>query len=465
MSPEETQTYYKNNKGARWSALVLVCMGAFLTPLALSAVVVAIPAIAIELNANAVMVSWIPAAFLVANLVTLLPSGRLSDQYGRKRMFFIGSIIFTLASLMAGLSSSIELLLLFRVFQGMGAAMYFGSSMAIVSSVFRSGGLGMAMGFVVSSVYFGLTLGPIFGGVITEALGWRYVFILMTPLSLLSTLLIVWKLKGEWRNANPPAMDWVGAVLFALWAFLLFYSISHLPQPVAFIALGIDVLVFLVFLRHTRHSPSPLVNFSVVWQNKVFSRSLVSALFVYGGNYGLIFLLSVYLQISRGMSPADAGVLLMLQAIFMAVLAPVSGRLADKTPAHFIAGIGCVIIALGYIGLIFVDQSTSLFWIGFPLALTGIGMGLFSTPNNSAAMSAAPEEKLGIASALVNLARLMGQTMGTAIITLFMAIYIGKEQITVSHQIELQAVYNWVMGLSLVFVLMAAFYSLIKSRS
>ena len=173
MIQQDYDEFYRDNSAARFNVLVIVCLGSFLTPLALSASLVAIPAIARDLQASAQLVSWIPAAFLLSNIATLLPAGRMADIYGRKRIYLIGSVVFVVGTLLAGFTTNIIALLLCRVIQGMGAAMFFSTGMAIITLVYQHGGRGAALGWVVASVYSGLTCGPLIGGWLTDQFGWQ----------------------------------------------------------------------------------------------------------------------------------------------------------------------------------------------------------------------------------------------------------------------------------------------------
>lgn len=459
MTPEETIEYYQNNASARWSALALVCISVFLTPLSLSATLVAIPAIAETLQANAILVSWIPAAFLIANLVSLLPAGRLADLYGRKRIYLIGGILFVLTSVMAGWAQSIEYLLVFRVLQGISAAMFFSTGMAIVTSTFRNRGRGTAMGLVVASVYLGLSFGPLLGGVITDHLGWRWVFFGMAPFMLISVVLTITKLRGEWRSPTPHPVDWVGAAIFAAYIVLFFVGMTALPAPFGWIALVASALTLMLFLWHTHRTPHPLVNVQLVMKNRLLSRSILASVFMYAGNFSLIFLLSLYLQITMGMTPSAAGQVLMAQAICMAILAPMAGKMSDHLPARGISTLGCLVTAVGSAMLFAITIDSSVWQIVMALAVSGIGFGLFSTPNNNSALGSVPEEKLGIVSGLVNLARLKGQMIGTSLLSLTLALYFGQQQISTERAIELDSVYHWVVGFSFLFASIAAWFS------
>jgi EmrB/QacA subfamily drug resistance transporter len=459
MNSQDTHLYYQQNPSARLIVLISVCIGAFLAPLSLSATLVAVPAIAHGLHADAIYASWIPTAFLLANLIALLPSGRLSDIYGRKRFYLLGSSVFLVSSILAGMANSIEALLLFRVFQGIGAAMFFSTSMAIVSSVYSGYGRGAALGWMVASVYTGLTCGPLLGGWLTEHFGWHSVFLFQAPLSLLAIVLTLLYMKGEWHSQDPVKPDWWGSMLLAVWVSALFVGLTNLPQAWALLVLLLAITFLAMFLRHTSVSPNPIIKLRLVWKNQVLSRSLMSAIFMYSGNYGMVFLLGLYLQYNRGLSPSQAGQMLMLQAVVMAVLAPIAGRLSDKYPPKVLAMTGSLIVALGTVMLMFVNQHISIYFIGAALMIVGLGFGTFSTPNSNSIFGSVEESKLGIASALLNLARIIGQMFGMAIVTLLISLYIGETKITSDQYAALFSVLRWTLTLTFVFALIAAYYS------
>lgn len=462
MNQQDYDQYYRDSPAARFSVLITICIGSFLTPLSLSATLVAIPAIAHDLQADARLVSWIPAAFLLSNLITLLPAGRMADTHGRKRIFLIGSVIFVLGTLLAGLVTSIEALLVFRVVQGVGAAMFFSTGMAIISSVFQDRGRGAALGWVVASVYTGLTCGPLIGGWLTDQFGWHAVFFFQIPFALLGILLTLLKMKGEWRSENPEPIDWLGAILLALCVLSFFSGVTLLPGWTAAGLLGGSVLLLILLVRHMDRVPAPLVRLKVVWNNRLFSHNLLASVLMYSGNYGLIFLLGLYLQYNHGMTPTEAGQMLMLQAVVMAVLAPMAGRLSDHFQARYLATAGCLSAAIAFALFIYVDVTTPVYWIGMALMFLGAGFGLFSTPNNSAALGSIPHGRLGIGSALLNMSRLTGQMLGTAVVAGLMSVYIGSNTITPDRYSALSQVFDVAVVLSLGFALAAAWFSFVN---
>ncbi|MCB1619366.1 MAG: MFS transporter [Thiothrix sp.] len=459
MNIQQTRAYYDASASARLGVLFIVGISTLLTPISLSAILVAVPGIARDLQVDAVYVSWIAASFLLSNLITLLPAGRLADIYGRKRLFLIGSFVYVLASIGAGLAGSIELILLFRVIQGMGSALFFGTGMAIVSSVYQGHGRGAALGWLSACVYVGLSAGPLIGGWVTDQFGWHAVFLFVVPFALLALGLTLFRMKGEWKSQEPEPMDWTGTLIYALWLLLVVGGASHLPEVAAWIAFLLSFAVLYLFVRHTRSASHPLIRLRVIWENRVFSRSLLAAVMMYAGGYGLLFLLGLYLQYNRGLSASAAGQMLVLQAIIMAVLAPLSGRLSDRWQPRLFATAGCLAFGLGLLLLQFLSEDTPLYLIGISLLLFGVGHGLFSTPNNSNALGAVSEERMGIASALVNMGRLMGQMLGTAVLTLLLGLFIGGQEIRPEHYAAMNQVVHYSALISLLFVMLAAWSS------
>ncbi|HPQ97529.1 MAG TPA: MFS transporter, partial [Thiolinea sp.] len=185
----------------------------------------------------------------------------------------------------------------------------------------------------------------------------------------------------------------------------------------------------------------------------------LAAVMMYAGGYGLLFLLGLYLQYNRGLSASAAGQMLVLQAIIMAVLAPLSGRLSDRWQPRLFATAGCLAFGLGLLLLQFLSEDTPLYLIGISLLLFGVGHGLFSTPNNSNALGAVSEERMGIASALVNMGRLMGQMLGTAVLTLLLGLFIGGQEIRPEHYAAMNQVVHYSALISLLFVMLAAWSS------
>jgi Na+/melibiose symporter-like transporter len=284
-------------------------------------------------------------------------------------------------------------------------------------------------------------------------------------MALVNILVGIVRMKGEWRSKEPHAVDWLGALLLAIAMICFFAGFTNLIElwgQGLFIA---SLLLLYAFVRHSLKAAYPLVNFTLVVQNFIYSRALLASVFMYSGNYGLVFLMGLFLQYNRGLTPTQAGQLLMLQAIVMALFAPLAGRLSDRWGSRLLATGGCLVIGLGQSVLMFVDSAMPILLIGGALMIIGLGHGLFSTPNNSSALGTIPESRLGIASALLNQSRLMGQLLGTAIVSFLMALIIGNHVIDETQFAPLQLVTRVTVGLSFLFALTAAFFSYQRPRS
>lgn len=425
----------------------------------MSAVNVAVPAMAQDLSANAILVTWVPSAFMLANAIFLLPAGRMADIHGRKKIFLTGMTIFSVSCVMAYLAPSIELLLVTRVLQGLGGAFAFATGLAILMSIFSTENRGTALGIAAATLYLGLSLGPVIGGWFTEHFGWRSVFLFPVVLGFISVTLTVFRLKGEWKNPAPNKVDWYGSLIFALWSSALYVGISLIPDRTSWVLIGSGITGAIYFYFQQLASPNPLIRFKQIMQNQVFSRSLLGNLCIYSSNYPFVFLFSLYLQFIQGMSPASAGKIMVLQPMMMAIVAPIAGRLSDEFEPRYIATTGCIVMACAFALLQTIDTGTSIPVICVGLITLGIGFGLFTTPNNTAALSAMDKERLGIGTALLNLARVSGNMIGTATVLLLVTLFIGHVKIEPPLYPALLMLIHVALGMSCVLTLCGAWFS------
>ena len=464
LTLDETHDYYLTHRASRRFVLLSICLGSMLGPFALASVNLALPTIALELNADAVIVSWMPTGFLLSSVMCMLPIGKLSDRYGRKRFYFWGVLATGLFSLLASVGPSMEWLLICRILQGISMSMVFGSGMAILSSIYPASERGSAIGLYAASVYIALTISPAIGGWMTELLSWRSVFWIQAPPAVVVTLML-FKVKGEWKDPVAKPFDWTGSIIFAFWAGTLVYGLSGLPRPSSVITLVLSFAYFWLFIFHQNRIEHPLIRPGMFRENRMFSFSLLAALLAYGATYPMAFLLSLFLQIALGYSPISAANILLLQAMITAFIAPFSGRLSDRFDAGRMATLGCVLMTLGFIQLSFVStgpRSAEVITVG--LVLLGVGFGLFSTPNMNAAMSEISESDIGVASASVNLARTMGNMLGMSLVSLLIYNLIGANEFASDQTDELTSTLRiWVYA-SIVFTLFSATLSFFRGK-
>lgn len=449
---------------APWLALASICIATFLVPLSMSALNLALPAMSKELNADAVLVSWVPTINLWGSMVLMLPAGKIADMVGRKQVYLIGVLFFSLASLLVLVINTIEWVLIIRVLQGFASAAIFATAVAIVSTLFSEKNRGMALGLTSTSVYLGLTCGPLIGGWLTEVAGWRSVFWAPVPITLVAMLFVIAYVRSDRKQQAAGRLDWLGSVLFAGWTTAFFLGLSGLPDP-AYIGLVVVGLVLLfLFLRQQGQSPHPLVRLKAVANNRIFSRSLMASLFMYGAHYPVLFLLSLYLQYIQGMSPSESGQLILLQALIMALLAPFAGRLSDRYQPRLIASVGCLVYGLGFALLMFIGKGTSPSYIAVALIILGVGFGLFSSPNTNAALSSVPSDRLSIASALMNLARTLGNMFSMAVVVLLFNMLLGNQAIEPESYDQLLSVIRYSLLLACGYTLVAAYNSYMRGN-
>ena len=308
----------------RRAALLVATLSAFLTPFMASSVLIALPTIGREFGVDAVVLGWVVTAFILAAAVFLLPFGRLADIHGRKRVYAGGVTVFTVASLLCGLSPSAGLLIGFRALQGIGSTMMFGTGTAILTSVYPAGERGWVLGVNVAAVYLGLSLGPPVGGLLTGHLGWRSIFFACVPAGAMVLGLIHRYLKSEWAEARGERFDLVGACLSGVGLVLLVSGFSMVSGGKSLGLIALAALAFAAFVRWESRVASPMLSMALFRGNPVFAFSNLAALIHYNATFGISFLLSLYLQEVRGFGPQAAGLVLLCQPALMAALAPPS---------------------------------------------------------------------------------------------------------------------------------------------
>jgi len=416
-------------KALKKSVLLVATFAAFLTPFLGSAINLALPAIGKDLNASAIELGWIISSFILSSAIFLLPFGRLADIIGRKKVFTTGIMLFTLSTFLIIFTGNITFLIIFRVFQGISSAMIFGTSLAIITSVFPQGERGRAMGINVTAVYLGLSGGPIIGGLLTQYFGWRSIFIFLVPFGLLSLFLIIKKMKTEWAEAHGEKFDWKGSLVYGMALFSFMYGFSKLPSAQGWIFLSSGIVMAAGFLLVEKKIDNPVFDVKLILRNRVFAFSGIAALIHYSATSATGFFISLYLQYLKGLDARTAGLIMISQPIAMTLLSPVAGKLSDRINPGIIASSGMGLTATGLIILCFLSSATPTYLIVLLLLMMGIGFGLFSSPNSNAIMSSVEKRHLGVASGVVGTMRMVGQMMSMGIAMMLISLFLGKNTI------------------------------------
>jgi EmrB/QacA subfamily drug resistance transporter len=414
----------------RPAALLVTTVGSFLTPFLGSSIAIALPTIGDELKMNAILLGWVSTAYLLAAAMFLVPLGRIADIYGRKKIFTIGVFIYAAASVLAAMSHSAAMLISVQVLGGIGAAMIFGTAVAIVTSVFPASDRGRVLGINVAAVYIGLSMGPFLGGLLTQYFGWRSIFWVNVILCLLIIALLFWKLKGEWAEARGEKFDVTGSIIYSLMIIAIMYGFTLLPAVAGIVLIVIGAGGLVGFVMWETRVKSPVLDIGLFRHNIVFAFSNLAALINYSATFAVTFLLSLYLQYIKGFSPEHAGLVLISAPAMQAIFSPVAGRLSDRIEPRIVASSGMALTLIGLAFFIFLSSSTNLWYIIAGLLIIGFGFAFFSSPNTNAVMSSVDRRCYGVAAATLATMRQIGMTFSMGLVMLIFGIYIGHVQIT-----------------------------------
>ena len=391
---------------------------------------IALPTIGDELTMDAISLSWVTTAYLLASVVLMVPFGRIADIYGRKKVYSWGAIVFFVTSVLLIFTNSSEMLLALRFFQGVGGAMTFSTSVAILTSAFPTGNRGRVLGLATGAVYIGFSIGPFLGGVLTEFFGWRSIFWVTTLLGLVIIILIFWKLKGDWVEAGEQRFDIVGSILYSITIVALVYGFTHLPDLVGFVLVALALAGLAAFIIFEGRVQSPVVDINLFRKNRTFAFSCAAALINYGATWSVVFLISLYLQYIKGLSPPIAGLVMISQPVVQAAFSPLAGRISDRIETRLVASAGMACTFLGMVALAFFNRETSLIQVIIGLVFLGFGFALFASPNTNAGMNSVGKRSYGVASASIATMRQIGMIVSMGIVMLLFNLYIGREQIT-----------------------------------
>ena len=422
---------YRMNVGVtKRVTLIISATAVFVSSFMGSSVNIALPTIGKELAMGAVALGWVNNAMPLASAAVLLPAGRLADIYGRKKIFLCGILLFAISSFLCAISNSATSLISCRVVQGISMGMTASTSVAILTSVFPTEERGRAIGINVGSVYFGFSVGPFLGGVLTQHLGWQSIFFLGAFLNLMVAILVFWRLRGEWADARGEKFDVVGSIVFGISIVVMMYGFSVLPTTPGIILVFLGISGMTAFVWWETKQTSPLINLGLFRKNTVFVFSNLVTLINYSATFTVSFLLSLYLQYTKGLSPQTAGLILVANPVVMTIFAPLAGRLSDRVEPRKIASVGMAFSSVALVLFVFLNNDTALWFIIAALAILGAGTGLFSSPNTNAVMGSVEKKFFGVASGTLATMRTCGMTLGMGIIMILFSLYIGNVQIT-----------------------------------
>jgi EmrB/QacA subfamily drug resistance transporter len=413
----------------KWNVLIITTIGVFMSSLDASIVNIAIPSISRDLGTSFEVVQWIPIIYLLVNAVTLISFGRLSDLKGRKLFFLLGIFLFTFSSFLTIFASSGIIIIVFRAIQGIGSAFISANAPSMITDIFPRQETGKALGINVATIYTGLVIGPVLGGLIVQFSTWRLIFFINIPIGIILFIIGWFKLKKIDQGIKKESFDFRGTLLFGLFLASLLLALTFtnivgwfsITVLSLFIISALSIIFFIYVEIRTKY---PLFKLSLFRANRIFSFANFAALLNYIAISGISFLLSIYLQSILDLSPAITALYLLPTTITMAVIAPLSGRLSDKYGTRILTTLGMTIMAIGFILLMIVIGFLPLIYIIITQFIVGIGVGLFSSPNNSAIMNAVEPRDHGIAAGTLSTMRVVGQSISVALLSAILTIFI-----------------------------------------
>jgi len=403
----------------KWTTLAIVGIGVFMSTLDASIVNISLPAIAhrFEVPLNGV-VEWVVIAYLLAVAALLLTIGRLADMAGHKAIWIAGLATFTVGSALCGAAPSLGALVGFRAFQGLGGAFLMAISPAMLTAAFPPQERGRALGLNAVIVALGISTGPTLGGVLTQTLTWRAIFYVNVPIGLVGVMATI-----RWLRRRAPTgrgrFDPLGAALLALGLGGVTLGLSFGEEwgwtsapLITSLAVGVVALTALVVVE--RAVLEPILDLAL-FRNRLFAAANVSLVLSFLALFAVSFLMPFYLEELRRFSTLDAGLLLTPLPLTLAIIAPFSGSLADRIGTRWPATLGLALACAGLVLISTLGADTPLGWVIGTLVLTGIGQGLFQSPNNSALMGAAPRQRQGVAAGMLATGRVVGQSVSVAL--------------------------------------------------
>jgi EmrB/QacA subfamily drug resistance transporter len=402
----------------RWKLLPVILLAPLMGSLDGSIVNVALPTIARRLGVEMDAVQWTVSSYLIVISALVLIFGKVADKIGKTRIFELGFLVFGAGSALCALSWNLPVLIAARVFQAVGASMFMSSNQGIIATIFPPEERGKALGLSGTTVALGTMIGPPLGGFMVDFLGWQSLFLINVPISLFAFVAGRRLIPDDGKDESLSGFDLAGSVLFIFFIVGVFYFFlggqsGGWGSPALVASLLAGMTCGLLFLRRERRIGDPMIDLSI-FGNGLFSLSVACVLIVFIATFCVNIVLPFYLQDALGLSPSQAGLLLLASPLANGLLAPLSGHLSDRVGAKLLTVVGLIVLLVGLGAMSGFGLGTSPAIIAACLALFGAGTGIFASPNTKLIMSHAPKDKLGIAGSINALARNMGMVSGIA---------------------------------------------------
>ena len=416
----------------KWWAYATIAIGLFLSVTDQTSINIALPIISEHFDADIPTAQWIALGYILSTSAMFMPAGRLSDMIGRKYVYMGGFVIFITGAVVGGMAQSFPLLIVAKIIQGVGAAGIEANGMAMVADIFPERERGRAMGLYMAVIGVGAISGPVIGGLLVSELGWRAVFWFGVPVSVIALAAALPVLhKGvprEGADSSSLKFDWGGAALSSamLIVFLLVVTNAHelgWTSPLIIVGLAFAVVCLWAFIWWEGRVSDPMLDIGF-FKSRVFSLAVSARFISFFGMSSVFFLMPFYLVQGLGYEPKKAALFLVPGSIFMTIFGPLSGQLSDRLGTRWLTVGGMALSGGAFLLFSQLTIDSPPIYVAIGMALQGMGIGLFSSPNTSAIMGSVDNEKFSIASAFLNTTRttanLSGIAMATAVVTFTM---------------------------------------------
>lgn len=446
-------------KSNRTLILINIVLVTFMSTLQGSIIDVALPTMARSLNVTTEAISWVVTTFLIVVTSTILVFGKLGDTKGKIRMFRTGLSLFTFGCLLCGISTSYTALIFSRIVQAIGAAGTMANSQGIIAQTYPKNERGRALGISGSFVALGSLVGPPLGGAIISFLSWNYIFLVNVPIGIIVYLMGTRILPHD-EDKTDEKLDLKGAILLVSSIGMFFLAITvgkniGFTNPAVLAGFAAAAVTAVIFVRIELKHEKPMLQFGI-FANKLFSLSIFCSFTSFVSISSLMIIQPFYLQYALKYTPAQTGLIMMVNPVVMFIIAPLSGRLSDRIGSEFLTFLGLSITSAGLMLMSSLTQYTSLLTLVTVIMVMSGGNAMFQSPNTSLIMSAVTHDKLGIAGSINafvrNLGMVFGTTMATILLYDFMSLYLDKQVATLLPGYE----NAFIFGMKYVFIVAAA---------
>lgn len=387
-------------------------------------ILIALPAIALDLHTSFLTLIWIVLVYWLVTAAVLLNFGRLSDMFGRVKLYNMGFALFTIGSGLCSISQTGEQLILFRIIQALGAAFLFSNSAAIITDTFPENERARALGLNQTAIVIGSVIGLVFGGFLTSYLGWRSIFWVNVPIGAFATIWSYAKLR-ELGVIRKEKIDWLGNITFAGGLSMILIGVTlanfRIVTPIEiFLSIIGGLSLLLLFIIIEKRTPKPMFDLSL-FKIQSFTGGNIAIFLNALARGAFILIMSFYLQgPSMRLNSLEAGIYLIPVSAALAVFAPVSGWLYDKFKLRIFVSIGLLVSAVGFFILTRIEVTTSFYEIIIPLAMIGGGMGIFASPNRASIMTSVPSSRRGVSAGISTTFIMMGNSFSIGLVFLIM---------------------------------------------